>query len=378
MTRAWKFKLYQLSLLTLLGLIGFIFWNLFDFIDRSKYDEQRKMELVAMSQNQLSKAIPGDNYDIPIEIITSNRDIPMILIDSDGTILSHQNLNTDNPEKIDKILSEMQEERTPVELTLENGSKQFIYYHHSNQLIRLRWYSILLIFCMLLLILVFAASIINSKNAYESNLWTGLARETAHQLGTPISGLYGWLDLLKSGNQNSETLKGINDDIDRLDFIANRFSAIGTKRPFQQVSLVALLESRLLHFKNKYQPNIDLSWTVNTAEDNCFLDPELMHWVFDNILINAIDALKGEGEITVVLDRKPSSFVIIFSDNAGGIPIKLGKKIFQPGISTKSNGWGVGLSLAKRIVEDFHKGKIYFKNHKKGTSFFIEIPVYLS
>ena len=131
-----------------------------------------------------------------------------------------------------------------------------------------------------------------------------------------------------------------------MDFIANRFSAIGTKRPFQEVSLVALLESRLLHFKNKYQPNIDLSWTINTTEDNCFLDPELMHWVFDNILIHAIDALKGEGEITVVLDRKSSSFVIIFSDNAGGIPIKLGKKIFQPGISTKSNGWGVGIEFS--------------------------------
>jgi len=377
MKRTLRFRIYQLGLLLLFSFVGLIFWKLYTFIEQAKLDEQRKMELITQSQIMLASANINENIDIPVEIITSNKDIPMILINEQGEIISTQNLN---PKKSrDSIylyeqLKAMKENLPPIPVPMMDGGTQYVYYNYSNRLNQLQYYPILLIICLIMLIGLFAASYINSKKAYENKLWSGLARETAHQLGTPISGLYGWLEILKMDKKYDYIIQGIEKEIERLHFVSNRFSAIGKLDEFQSKDLNIIVRNRLKSFENRFSPNIQFRSKFKSSEAFITIEEELLSWVIDNIIVNAIDAMKGMGNLQITVESKKRFVRVEFRDSGPGIDEKLGKKIFQPGISSKANGWGVGLSLAKRIIEDFHKGSLYFKNRKNGTSFIIEIP----
>ncbi|MDA8595895.1 HAMP domain-containing histidine kinase [Flavobacteriaceae bacterium] len=378
MKRTLRFRIYQIGLLLLFSFIGLIFWKLYTFIEQAKLDEQRKMELITQSQIRLASAEINENIDIPVEIITSNKDIPMILVNEQGIIISTQNL--DSKQRKDSLylyeqLGIMKQNLPPIPVPMMDGGVQHVYYNYSNRLKQLQYYSILLIICLILLIGLFTGSYINSKKAYENKLWSGLARETAHQLGTPISGLYGWLELLKMDKNYDYIIQGIEKELERLHFVSNRFSAIGKLDDFQLKDLNILVKNRLKSFENRYAPNIQFNSKFKSTDPRVKVEEELLSWVIDNIIVNAIDAMKGNGALEIIVEAKKRFVRIEFRDSGPGIDEKLGKKIFQPGISSKADGWGVGLSLAKRIVEDFHKGSLYFKNKKKGTSFFIEIPL---
>ena len=344
-------------------IISLILWNTYVFFQNFKKEERYKMQNWSSAyqeineQSNLTENIGG----LPLEIIQSNNTTPMILTDSEGNFLNSNNIlerKINDSIKVKKLLEQFKSENKPIEVIYNNEIQSIIYYGNSPLLNKLKFYPL----ALLLIILLFGAVVFffyrSSKVATQNKLWSGMAKETAHQIGTPLSSLIGWTEILKSETVNPEYIKEIEKDINRLKTITDRFSKIGSVPTLKTIDVVKATEDAFDYIKSRSSKHIDFEFNSPNTAINVNLNAQLYSWTIENLVKNAIDAMKGKGLLKIEVLPKGNFVHIRISDTGKGISKKLFQKIFDTGYTSKKRGWGLGLSLAKRIIEDYHKGKI--------------------
>ncbi|MDG1227117.1 MAG: HAMP domain-containing sensor histidine kinase [Polaribacter sp.] len=369
----------RITILVSFVIVSLILWNTYTFFQKFKYEERIKMEILATALKEITANKDlNASVSLPLKIIENNSNIPMILVDEEGNIENYQNLDSVkalSPKYIENILTKMKSENAPIEVSFSGQNKQYIYYRNSDLLNKLTYYPLALIL-ILFLFLSLVYMFYNSNKVAEANkLWTGMAKETAHQIGTPLSSLLGWIAILKMEKIEDKYVEEIEKDVSRLNTIANRFSKIGSTPELKKENIVAITKQAFDYLKSRSSKQISFSFASVDNEVYSNLNTELFGWVIENLIKNSIDAMLGKGELKVNIENTSKKIRITISDTGKGIPKKLFNQIFKPGFTTKKRGWGLGLSLSRRIVSDYHKGKISVQKSEigKGTTFEISL-----
>ena len=354
-------------------IVALILWNTYTFFQIFKNDERLKMEVWAQSMKTLLNADPktGD-VELPRQIMSNNKTIPIILVEN-NQIINHtnieENISTDKV-KLKAFLEKLKKENEPIRIEVFSGKIQYLYYGNSSLINKLKYYPI----ALLLIIILFGALVYNfyqsTKMATQNKLWAGMAKETAHQIGTPLSSLIGWLEIMKADNVAETTISEIEKDINRLQTITDRFSKIGSEPVLELMNIIKETEESFDYLKFRFSKQVEFSFKAPKNPIMVSLNPALHSWTIENLVKNAIDAMKGKGILSVAIVNETNLVKILVSDTGNGIPKNQFKRVFEPGFTTKRRGWGLGLSLTKRIVEEYHKGKIKVLSSEigKGTT----------
>lgn len=340
-------------------------------------EERKKIELWAEAVKLLSteseEGIQID-YTLVFKVIEGNTNIPVILVDQEGKILESNNLYEDTQadsaeiiEKAEKIIKK----NKFIEVKLTKEISQYVYYDESSLLKKLTYFPFIQLMVMFIFLIVTIYALNTSKRAEQDRVWVGLTKETAHQLGTPISSLMAWIEILKLKDIDEKLLTEISKDTQRLKTIAERFSKIGSKSDLSSVDIRPALENAVNYIRNRTSKKINITTKTPDKQTNVLLNVPLFEWVIENLCKNAIDAMESVGKISIEVIQEDKNIIIDVTDTGKGIPKKNFKTVFNPGYTTKSRGWGLGLSLVKRIIEENHKGKIFIKNSEigRGTTF---------
>ena len=357
-------------------IVSLILWNTNSLFQTMKNEERKKMQLWATAQTEIQKNIDLNQSigNLQTDVITSNKSTPMILVEGDK-IISFNNIDEERAIANDsaylkKILVRIKKENEPILIQYGATVDQKIYYGDSPLLKKIQYYPL----ALLLIIFLFGAVIYffykTSKISDQNKLWAGMAKETAHQIGTPLSSLLGWLEILKSENVEETTISEIQKDVDRLKTITERFSKIGSIPELKQMDLVSKTQESYEYLKARSSKLIDFSIDIPSEEIPVEMNEQLYSWTIENLVKNAIDAMKGKGQLSLAIQPMGKQVSVTVNDTGKGIPKSLHKKIFEPGFTSKKRGWGLGLSLAKRIIETYHSGKIRVKQSEigKGTT----------
>ena len=353
-------------------IVSLILWNTYTFFQIFKNEERLKMEVWANAQKSLINANETTDVDLPLQIFNNNTTIPLILMEN-NTIRSTANIDekiVNDKKLIQEYLRQLKKENDPIVTEYLPGKFQYLYYGNSSLINKLKYYPI----ALLLIIFLFGALVYNfyrsTKMATQNKLWAGMAKETAHQIGTPLSSLIGWLEIMKADNVDETTVTEIEKDINRLQTITDRFSKIGSEPILEEKNVIEETEQSFDYLKSRFSHQVEFSFKAPKYPVIIALNPTLHSWTIENLVKNAIDAMKGKGKLSVVNEDEPHQLKIRVSDTGKGIQKNQFKKIFEPGFTTKKRGWGLGLSLTKRIVEDYHKGKIKVLHSEinKGTT----------
>ncbi|WP_410881060.1 sensor histidine kinase [Myroides sp. DW712] len=353
-----------------------ILWNTYSFFQTYKEEERIKMEIWSTASNTLNDANPQDtNLELPLLILTNNTTIPIIQTNDRDSILAMVNVPLkvqQNEKEATNFLRKLKHENAPIEVEV-GKQKQYLYYGNSSLLLKLKYYPLALILIFVfftVLIIIFYRS---NKIAAQNRLWTGMAKETAHQIGTPLSSLLGWIELMKLEEVNPVIVEEIEKDVKRLQTIADRFSKIGSKPQLTPIDIIAETYKTYAYFQQRSSKQITFNFIAPDCEINVLLNPELHSWTIENLIKNAIDATKGKGQIELVISEMGPFVQLFLTDTGSGIPKKKFEKIFEPGYTSKKRGWGLGLSLSRRIVEEYQDGKIRVHHSElgKGTTFVI-------
>lgn len=371
-----------------------------DLVRQLARQERERMEIWADATKEIINLssmdpdqdnVPGANIDFMLRIIERNTTIPVLLTDDNGTIMQQRNFDLpdapdpDNPlvlsqpneEYLRRKLATLSHSPNVIDIEVAPGEALHLYYEDSTVLKRLGYFPYIQLMVMIAFIIVVYFAVLSSKKAEQNKVWVGLSKETAHQLGTPISSLMAWLELLPDYGVDAETVGEMNKDVSRLSMIASRFSKIGSRPQMEPAELNDLLTTATGYMAGRISSRINL----NALPCPDVLPVEacgpLLEWVLENLIKNAVDAMDAHGAITVVSGRNGNSAFIEVTDTGKGISRKNFKKVFSPGFTTKKRGWGLGLTLAKRIVEQYHRGRIYVKSSTPGvgTTFRIELPL---
>ena len=358
-------------------IVGLILWNTSRLIASSKEDERQRMELWALAQKELLKTtdLNSNIGEVSFKILTENNKNPMILVDEQGKILRFSNIDEKRAVKNDStylksILKRIRVENPPIRIRYGTDVDQTLYYGHSALLKKIRLYPLALFSIVLVFATILFVFYKTSRVAIQNKLWTGMAKETAHQIGTPLSSLMGWITLLESEKISKEALNSMKKDLERLETITDRFSKIGSNPTLIPTDIVQETQSVVTYLMERSSSLI--SFDINLPDQKYFtpLCSPLYGWVIENLIKNGIDAMQGEGTIRVTTKVQDHFIKIMISDTGFGIPKHLQKAIFSPGVTNKKRGWGLGLSLAKRIVEDYHNGflRLQEPHPEKGTT----------
>jgi signal transduction histidine kinase len=331
------------------------------------------MELWGESMKTLLNADPETTeVELPRQIMSNNTTIPIVLVEN-GVIINQTNIDeeiTKNKTKLNAFLEKLKKENEPIKIEYDKNKYQYLYYGNSSLLNKLKYYPV----ALLLIIFLFGAVVYNfyrsTKMATQNKLWAGMAKETAHQIGTPLSSLIGWLEIMKADNVDETIVSEIEKDINRLQTITDRFSKIGSEPVLEIKDIVQETKETFDYLQSRFSKQIEFSFKAPKNPLLVSFNPALHSWTIENLVKNAIDAMKGRGKLALVIKEDGNFVKIKVSDTGKGIPKKEFKKVFEPGFTTKKRGWGLGLSLTKRIVEDYHKGKIKVSESEvgKGTS----------
>lgn len=344
-------------------------------VSELKAEEREKVELWAEATRQLIEIdIRETNFSFLFEVIENNNTVPVIMVDSLGDIISTRNLDPDkieNPEYIERQLKIMAAVHERIEIPLPDGEINYIYYRDSTILTKLQYFPYIQLGVILLFILVSYFAFSSSRKAEQNQVWVGLSKETAHQLGTPTSALIAWIELLKLKNLDEKILVEFEKDVSRLEKITERFSKIGSHPDMIQTSINTVIRNAVGYIKRRSSEKINIILNVQDDEIKIPLNPELFEWVIENLCKNAIDSMHGKGDIEISVIKNTHGINIDIADQGKGIPKSRHKTIFKPGFTTKERGWGLGLSLSKRIIELYHGGKIFVSQSdvNKGTTF---------
>jgi K+-sensing histidine kinase KdpD len=352
----WKFLLFIAAVL--IGVSSLWYTNI--LVRKFAEEEKKRIELWAEAQEQVIKS--DENLDFFFKVLSNNVTIPVIVVDSADNIMFSRNLNpskTNNQKYVNRKLKQMKEENEPFEIVISIDDKQFLYYGHSTILTKLAYYPYVQLAIILLFIIVsyFAFSV--SRKTEQNKVWVGLSKETAHQLGTPISSLMAWLEIMKSKTADQEMMNELEKDIKRLEKITERFSKIGSKPILDKENIQEVIAHAIQYLKTRSSEKV--IYNIHLPQDELVipLNAELFEWVIENVCKNAIDAIDGSGKIDIFITDHTQVVYVDIADNGKGIPKSKYKTIFKPGYTRKERGWGLGLSLSKRIVEEYHGGRIF-------------------
>jgi two-component system, sporulation sensor kinase D len=368
-------KLFLLLFAILIGM-GSLFYTE-NLVKKLKVEERENIEMWAEAQRLISLADTSQNIDFLFSIIENNNTVPVILADENDSIVSARNFDESlalDPDYLKKNLEKIKEKNKPIINTLEDGHFNLIYYKDSIILTMLIYYPYVQLGIIILFILVSYLAFRSSRKADQNQVWVGMSKETAHQLGTPTSSLAGWIEILQHKYPEISITKELERDVQRLEKVTERFSRIGSKPALIKENIVTIISrtvdylksrtSSKVKFINDYSVQKEIVISVNSA---------LFEWVIENVLKNSVDAMEGSGEITIRISETERSALIDISDTGKGIPKSAFSKIFNPGFTTKQRGWGLGLSLAKRIIEEYHNGKIFVRQSEVGKGSSIRI-----
>ena len=348
-------------------------------VEDLKLEEERKMEVWASAMGSLISAEENADVSLEQDILSGNSTIPVVLTDASGSIMQYNNIELDAGADTLSVLMEraanMRREGRVIPIPLGDLGEQYACYDDSMILTKLSFYPYVQLAVVLLFFLVSFVAILNSKRAEQNRVWVGLSKETAHQLGTPISSLIAWTEVLKEKYPNDELVPEMEHDVARLQRVAERFSKIGSKPEPEAMDVTAVVSGAVDYVKRRSPAKVEYSVSYPKNPVLVRMNAPLMEWVMENLCRNAVDAMDGAGKITVAVSQDDDRVFIEVMDTGKGIAKSLRKRVFEPGYTTKKRGWGLGLSLAKRIVEEYHKGRIFVKNSAvgRGATFRIEL-----
>lgn len=360
-------------------MVSMILWNTYRFFQKFKQEERVKMENFSNAQIELSKTLDldGNISDLPLKIIQSNTTTPMIIEDSEGNFQSKNiDLKGKNSQQYLKKLSRIYEKQNiPLKVVYKDKVLSTLYYGNSVLLNKLKYYPLALVLILILFLGLIYFFYRSSRAASQNKLWTAMAKETAHQIGTPLSSLIGWTELLKEQKVNPIYVKEIRNDISRLETITDRFSKIGSLPQLKSIDINSATKKSINYLKSRSSNLIEYEILIPEVKNNVDLNEELFGWTIENLVKNGIDAMKGKGKIKIVAFSSEQFAFIEVSDTGNGIPKKNFKTVFETGYTTKKRGWGLGLSLTKRIIEQYHGGKIKVLKSEIGKGTTIQIAL---
>ena len=341
-------------------------------VDDLKREEERRMMVWASAMSSLIKADVDENVSLEEEILSSNKTIPVVMLGEDGVVLSSNNIAE---HEVEERAAAMRESGTMIEVPLGDDESRYIYYDDSDTLVQLAYYPYIQLAVVVVFFIICFVALLNSKRAEQNKVWVGLSKETAHQLGTPISSLMAWIEVLKGKYPTDELLPEMERDVERLQMVAERFSKIGSKSELAMVDVNEVIERAVGYMKRRSPAKVCYKVELSPVPLVVALNVPLIEWVMENLCKNAIDAMSGSGEISVTVSCVAGRVFVDVTDTGKGIAKARWNTVFTPGFTTKPRGWGLGLSLAKRIVEEFHKGRIYIRKSQPGvgTTFRIEL-----
>ncbi len=374
-----QWKLALLIMAIIIGVLSLSYTN--TLVKKMEVEERKNMETWAEATSYLANVEDqGQNFNFYLNIITKNTTIPVILCDSDNNIVSVGNIKEkkeNNENYLNRKLEKMAEEHDPIIIQLLDGETNTIYYEDSTILRQLSIYPYVQLGIISLFIVIAYFAFSSSRKAEQNQVWVGMSKETAHQLGTPISSLMAWLEILEQTNENHEYLDEMHKDIARLETITERFSKIGSKPDLPLTDLKKTIEAAIKYMQTRTSNKIVFEYKhSNISELIIPLSNSLFNWVIENLIKNAVDAMDGVGNITIALSESEKEAIIRIRDTGKGIQKSKHKTIFKPGFTSKDRGWGLGLSLTHRIIEQYHSGKIQveYSEIAQGTTFKIVLP----
>lgn len=348
------------------------------FLVRSlKAEERKKVEMWAEATRLINSSDSTQNLEFLFTIIENNSTVPVILADDHDNIIAARNLDqgkSDSTGFLGHKLLKMKNYNDPIIIDLGSGFTNRIYYKDSIILSQLIYYPFVQLGFIILFIIASYLALSSSRKAEQNRVWVGMSKETAHQLGTPTTSMSGWIEILQNNYPDIPVTKELALDVKRLEKVTERFSGIGSKPSLTQENIISLIQNSVNYLKTRSSSKVlfVLPFSQDT-EINVPVNPALFEWVIENVCKNGMDAMEGNGEITIRVEKADKHAIIDISDTGKGMPKSAWKKIFYPGFTTKKRGWGLGLSLAKRIIEEYHHGKIFVKSSEPGKGTCIRI-----
>ncbi|MEC5146586.1 HAMP domain-containing sensor histidine kinase [Chitinophaga sp. 212800010-3] len=369
----WKFVLAAIAVL----IIGTTIWFVSNLSRNIREEERKKVATWVEANREVLQADTDANLNLAVDIMTNNTTIPLILTDEEGHILDSRNLDTmlirQDPAYLPAQLKAFQRQHPPFIMEVDARQKKYNYVYYGDSLIlrQIRYYPYIQLTVVTLFIGLALFALSSTNRATQNQVWVGLAKETAHQLGTPLSSMEAWLEILRENEANRTIVTELSKDVDRLKLITDRFSKIGSVPKLEETDIVTQLENMVAYIRKRAPQKVQIN--IHTAEDELpsMISPPLFDWVVENLLKNALDAMEGKGNIDITIENHPTFITIDIADTGKGISKINFEKVFKPGFSTKKRGWGLGLSLARRIIEEYHRGRLYVKSSEvnKGTVF---------
>ncbi|SHM90579.1 Histidine kinase-, DNA gyrase B-, and HSP90-like ATPase [Chitinophaga jiangningensis] len=369
----WKFILVTIAV----AIIAATIWFVSNLSAKIQDEERKKVATWVEAYRELLKSGSDANLNLATEIVTTNTTIPLIQTDAAGNIVDSRNLDTtkisQNPTLLQEQLLSFKRQHPPfiIEIDAKNKVYNYVYYGDSLILKQIKYYPYIQLLVVALFIGAVLFGLSSTNRATQNLVWVGLAKETAHQLGTPLSSIEAWLEILRENEANVPFVNELTKDVDRLKLITDRFSKIGSVPKLEQKDIIRQIEDMAAYIRRRAPQKVQIG--VHTAETELpvMISAPLFDWVIENLLKNALDSMEGKGNIDITIENHPAVVTVDIADTGKGISKMNLDKIFRPGFSTKKRGWGLGLSLAKRIIEDYHKGRLSVKNSElnKGTTF---------
>ena len=345
-------------------------------VQNYKYEERNKMEIWSLATSELLD-VNGKISNLNLEVLKKNTSTPMIKLDYDGKIEINniKNVKVSDTVKINKLILQFKSENNPIPIFLNGKKISTLYYGNSSVLNKLKFYPVALILFTISFVLITVLFYKNLKISEINSLWSSMAKETAHQIGTPLSSLIGWIELIKSKSKSTPYINEIEKDVNRLTTISERFGKIGSKPKLEKHNLAIEINKTVKYLNERISDNIRIDFKQIESNIYVNMNPQLFSWCLENIIKNSVDAIEVKGKISIDVQNDSDHLYIYIKDNGKGMSKKLFNNIFKAGYTTKKRGWGLGLSLAKRIIEDYHLGKIKVLESKinEGTTFEIRL-----
>jgi signal transduction histidine kinase len=373
----WKFLLFMLAVA--IGFSSLYYTN--KLVKELKVEEKKKVQLWAGAIQQVTDLdqTSGD-YGFVFDVIENNTTVPVILLNEDSVVVASRNIDVkkiNTKKDLFRQLKKMEKEHPPMVIDLGDGSRNIIYYQDSTLLTKLKYFPYVQLFVIVLFILVAYLAFSAARRSEQNQVWLGLTKETAHQLGTPTSSLLAWLEILKTKDIDPDLLVELEKDVKRLEKITERFSKVGSRPVMKETDLKKVIRNVTEYMKKRTSDKVTFRLNFNMAEEMIVpANEELFEWVIENLSKNAVDAMKGEGIVDIYITDNTQYVYVDVKDQGSGIPKSKYKEVFKPGYTTKHRSWGLGLSLSKRIVEEYHNGRLFvnYSEPGEGTVFRIVLP----
>jgi len=366
-----------LALIAIAIVSGTIFYSQY-LARKIAREERQKVEEWVEATKLLLHDTSGISDKLVFIVIAENKSIPIIVTDESGHVLDHVNLDSasvvNDSGYVQKKLKEFKSQNPAIEWVnpVNHLEKNLYYYGHTTLLNQVRYYPLVQLFIVSMFIIITLLALTTSFRSSQNQVWAGMAKETAHQLGTPLTSLQGWVEIMKENYSDEKIVQEMEKDVNRLKLVSDRFGKIGSSPHLEEHNIVTQVASMMEYIKKRATGKVQFQLnTRNIPEIRAMISPPLFDWVIENLLKNALDAMEGKGMITLQIWQQEGETFIDVTDTGKGIAKQNISKVFKPGFTTKKRGWGLGLSLSKRIIEQYHKGQLFVKNSEpgKGTTF---------